>query len=138
MSLHAIQLGLPTMDVPTQYGSRVDGSDSKLDTLRDGVRILLFIMRLLLRMRPLLMFASLAGIAALLSLVLGIPIVATFVRTGLVPRFPTAIAAASLGIIAVLSLVTGLILDSVAYAQKVNKRLAYRSIARHAPPNCGG
>ena len=132
MSLHAIQLGLPCMEIPTEYKSRAEGSTSKLDTGRDGARILWFILRLLLHTRPLLLFATIAGSAAFVSLAIGVPVVIEFVETGLVRRFPTAVAAASLGIIAVVGLVTGLILDGVAHSQKENKRLAYLSLSRRA------
>lgn len=133
MSLHAIQLGLPCVEVQTHYKPRYGESVSKLKTYRDGFRILWFIIRLLKHLRPLFVFASFALIAAATSLVIGFGVIVEFTQTGLVPRLPTAIAAASLMIIAVVSLATGLILDGVAYAQQEMKRLAYLSISRGAP-----
>ena len=133
MSLHAIQLGLACVEIPTPYRPRGEASHSKLRTYRDGARILWFITRLLKHLRPLFFFATLAGIAALVSLALGSRIIAEFVETGLVPRLPTAVAAATIMIIAGVGLATGLILDSVAYAQQETKRLAYLTIDRISP-----
>lgn len=133
MSLHAIQLGLPCLEVPTRYRSRGEASQSKLKTYRDGFRILWFIIRLLKHLRPLALFATLATLAAATSLAIGLGVIVEFMQTGLVPRLPTAIAAASLMIIAGVSLATGLILDGVAYTQQETKRLAYLSIHRLSP-----
>lgn len=133
MSVHAIQLGLPCREIATRYGAREAGSASKLKTYRDGVRILWFIARLLKHLRPLYLATVLAGYIAALSIGIGLPVVVEFLQTGLVPRLPTAIAAAALMIIAVLGLMTGLILDGVAYAQQETKRLAYLAVDRRAP-----
>ena len=97
------------------------------------MRILWFIARLLKHLRPLYLAAVLAGYIAALSIGIGLPVVVEFLQTGLVPRLPTAIAAAALMIIAVLGLMTGLILDGVAYAQQETKRLAYLAVDRRAP-----
>ncbi len=133
MSLHAIQLGLACVEIPTHYKPRGEASESKLRTYRDGVRILWYIARLLKHLRPLFLFATLAALFAATSLAIGSGVIAEFIATGLVPRLPTAVAAASLMIIAGVSLATGLILDSVAYAQQETKRLAYLTISRIAP-----
>jgi glycosyltransferase involved in cell wall biosynthesis len=133
MSLHAIQLGLACREMPTRYGARGTGSESKLRTYRDGVRILWYIVRLLKHTRPLFFFATIASLTAALSLGLGAGVIAEFIETGLVPRLPTAVAAASLMIMAGVAFATGLVLDSVAYAQQEQKRLAYLTIGRTAP-----
>jgi glycosyltransferase involved in cell wall biosynthesis len=130
MTLHAIQLGLPTLEVPTRYGARAEGSASKLKTYRDGARILWFIVRLVKHTRPLFLCTMLAGLTAALSLAIGLPVASEFVATGLVPRLPTAVAAASLMVIAMVGLATGLILDGVAYTQLESKRLAYLAVSR--------
>jgi hypothetical protein len=130
MSLHAIQLGLACVEIPTLYRERGEASHSKLRTYRDGARILWFITRLLKHLRPLFFFATIAGLAAGISLAMGSEIIVEFIETGLVPRLPTALAAATIMIIAGVSLATGLILDSVAYAQQETKRLAYLTVSR--------
>jgi glycosyltransferase involved in cell wall biosynthesis len=130
MSLHAIQLGLPCLEIPTQYKPRSEDSESKLQSYRDGIRILWFIIRLLKHLRPLLLFASLAALTSGLALIIGIPVVIEFMETGIVFRLPTAVAAASLMVIAIVSLATGLMLDGITYAQTETKRLAYLSVRR--------
>jgi glycosyltransferase involved in cell wall biosynthesis len=133
MSLHASQLGLACSEIPTRYTARNESSESKLKTYRDGFRILWFILRLLKHLRPLFLFALLAAIAASISMTIGLSVIVEFIRTGLVPRLPTAVAAASLMIIAVVSLATGFILNGIAHTQRVTKRLAYLSINRMSP-----
>jgi glycosyltransferase involved in cell wall biosynthesis len=133
MSLHAIQLGLACIEIPTSYGRRCEASHSKLRTYRDGARILWYLLRLLKQTRPLFLFAVLAAISAFTSLALGASVVLEFLETGLVPRLPTAVAAASLMVMSGVSFATGLILDSLAYTQQETKRLAYLSISRIAP-----
>jgi glycosyltransferase involved in cell wall biosynthesis len=133
ISVHALQLNLPMGELVTPYSRRAAGSASKLRTYADGVSILLTIVRLLRHQRPFLLFGVIALLSALMSLAIGIPIFFEFLRTGLVPRFPSAILAASLMIIAVISFVTGIILDSVAYGAAEHKRLSYLSIPRRRP-----
>jgi glycosyltransferase involved in cell wall biosynthesis len=130
MSLHAFCLQLPVAEVETNYRARPEGSASKLRTLQDGWRILFYILRLVKYMRPFLLGSCLAAFACIVSLLLGIPIVIEFIGTGAVPRLPTAVAAASIMLIAVIAFVTGVILDSVSYAQREQKRLAYLGVAR--------
>ncbi len=133
MSVHALQLDLPTAELITTYHKRSDGTESKLKTYRDGGAIMLAIFRLLRHQRPFLMFGIIALVSALTALVVGIPLVTEFLKTGLVPRLPSAVLAASLMVIAAISLVTGVILDSVAHALAQQKRLFYLSVPRKLP-----
>ena len=125
LTVHALQLDVPSAERPVVYRERPQGSASKLRTFRDGWRILGTIGRLLVRERPLATYATLAGVLAATSLGLGTPVVLEFLRTGLVPRFPTAILAAGLATLALLALSTGLVLDAVRHARHEAKRLAY-------------
>lgn len=131
MSLHAIQLGLPFSEVSTLYRPR-HRDTSKLRTYRDGVRIVWFFIRLLRQLHPLFTFMLIGSAAAVASLALGAGVLLEFLETGLVPRLPTALLAASLMIIAFTCVTTGLVLDGVAHAQKELKRLIYLSIPRDA------
>src|SRR5262249_47260871 len=99
MSLHALQLGLPCLEISTKYKARSEDSQSKLKSFRDGIRILYFIIRLVKHLRPFFLFGSLAALTAGVALAIGLPVIQEFIKTGLVPRFPTAIAAASLMVI---------------------------------------
>ncbi|MCX6625365.1 MAG: glycosyltransferase, partial [Acidobacteria bacterium] len=91
LTVHALTLNLPVREIDTVYKSRQAGSVSKLHTWRDGWRILLMILRLFRTERPQL-FYSLIGFALLLTAFVGaVPVALTYLETGLVPRFPTAI-----------------------------------------------
>lgn len=128
LTVHALELRLPISDVDTAYCDRLPGSESKLSTIKDGVRILRVIFSLVKEERPLRFFGIFALFSAMVSLVLGYPIVVEFLETGLVPRFPTAILAASIMIVAVLAFVSGLILDTVTLGRREIKRLHYLSL----------
>ena len=93
LTIHALELRMPTAELPTPYRARPEGSMSKLRTFRDGFRILRTIAALVKRERPLSLFGGLCALLVGAAVILGIPIVNTFLETGLVPRFPTAILA---------------------------------------------
>jgi glycosyltransferase involved in cell wall biosynthesis len=125
LTVHALTLNLPSIELSTPYSARPTGSSSKLHTYRDGLRILRLMLALFKNERPLLFFGIAAVLLALSSMGLSIPIVITFLETGLVPRFPTAILAASIMLLAFLSLVCGLVLETVTRGRRETKRLAY-------------
>lgn len=128
LTVHALELDMPIAEVDTPYKDRPAGSVSKLRTYRDGVRILTTILVLFKEERPLAFF-GLAGLAlAVLALGLGYPVLTEYLRTGLVPRFPTAILATGLMILAFLSFTSGLVLETVTRGRKELKRLAYLTI----------
>jgi glycosyltransferase involved in cell wall biosynthesis len=127
-TVHALELRLPVGELPTAYRERPPGSQSKLNTWRDGLRILRTIVLLVRRERPLGFFAALAGLLALLSVGLAWPVVTTWLATGLVPRLPTAVLSTGLMLLAFLSLACGLILDTVTRGRLEAKRIAYLAI----------
>ncbi len=128
LTVHALELRMKTAEVPAPYKERPEGSVSKLNTLRDGVRILGTIAELVKEERPVWFFGVLSVLLAVLSLLLAFPVLLEYWHTGLVPRFPTAILSASIMLLAFLSLACGLILDSVTRARQELKRLAYLAI----------
>jgi glycosyltransferase involved in cell wall biosynthesis len=128
LTVHALTLGLPIAEVETVYSARPAGSASKLNTYRDGFRILGVMLALFKNERPMAFFAFAAIILAALSVLLSIPVFLTFVETGLVPRFPTAILSASIMVLAFLSLASGIILDTVTRGRREMRRLAYLQI----------
>ncbi len=134
-TVHALELRLPVGEVRTRYKERPVGSVSKLNTWRDGVRILRTILLLVQRERPLAFFAGTGAALLALSVILALPLLATYVETGLVPRFPTALLATGLAILASLSVVCGLILDTVSRGRLETRVLAYLAIAA---PQDGG
>jgi hypothetical protein len=130
-TVHALELHMPIGAVKTAYRERPAGSVSKLRTFHDGMRILRTIVTLVKDERPL-PFFSLAGLLLLLvGLLLGTIVTLEFLRTGLVPRLPTAVLATGLVLLSFLSFTCGLILDSVARGRREMRRLAYLS---HAAP----
>jgi glycosyltransferase involved in cell wall biosynthesis len=128
LTVHAVRLLMPMVEVDTKYKERPAGSVSKLNTYRDGVRILLTITSLVREERPLIFFSGIFAMLAILSLLVGTPVVLEFVRTGYVPRLPTALLATALMILAFLSLASGLILDTVTRGRWELKRIAYLAI----------
>ena len=127
-TVHALELAMPVGELPATYKDRPPGSASKLRTYIDGLRILRTIVLLLKEQKPLQFFMVGAGALALAALVLGIPVIAQFMKTGLVPRLPTAVLATGLMGLAFLSTTCGFILDSVARGRKEAKRMAYLAI----------
>jgi len=128
LTVHALQLRMPIGELNTPYGARLEGSTSKLSTYRDGFRILMMITKLFKNERPLFFFTIIFGLLALLSLGLSFPLLLTYLETGLVPRLPTAVLAASTMLLAFLALTCGLILDTVTHGRRELKRLAYLTV----------
>jgi glycosyltransferase involved in cell wall biosynthesis len=128
LSVHALELRMPITEVVTAYKARPAGSASKLRTYRDGFRILMMILNLFKEERPLAFFSIIAGALALVAVVLSYPVFITYIETGLVPRFPTAILSTGLMILASLSLTCGFVLDTVTHGRREMKRLAYLAI----------
>ena len=130
LTVHALELRLPIAEIRAPYGARPPGSMSKLGTIRDGIRVLWTILVLIKEERPLPFFSVIAAALAVSSIVLTVPIFITFMETGLVPRFPTAILATGMMLLAFLSFACGLILDTVTRGRRELKRLHYLSISR--------
>jgi len=128
LTVHALELSMPVEEIPIDFRDRPEGSDSKLRTVRDGLRILTMILVLLKEERPLGFFTSVFTILALASVALAAPLLPTYLETGLVPRFPTAILASALMLLAFLSLAAGLILDTVTRGRRELKRMFYLTI----------
>jgi glycosyltransferase involved in cell wall biosynthesis len=128
LTVHAVRLMMPMTELDTRYKERPLGSVSKLNTYRDGLRILGTIGYLVREERPLVFFATIALLFAAVATLIGAPVVSEYVQTGLVPRLPTAVLATGLMVIACLSLTCGLILDTVTRGRWEAKRMAYLAI----------
>jgi len=128
MSVHALELRMPVGEVETAYGSRPEGSQSKLSTYGDGWRILKTIATLYRTERPVLFFGTIGALMLIAGLVLAVPLIVTYLDTGLVPRFPTAILITGMIIVAVLCFFAGLILDTVTRGRREVRRLAYLAL----------
>jgi len=132
ISVHALELRMPVGEVETAYAARPEGSQSKLSTYSDGWRILKTIVTLYRIERPVLFYGSIGALLVAAAILLAIPLVVTYVNTGLVPRVPTAILVTGMIIVAVLSFFSGLILDTVTRGRREVRRLAYLS---HSSPS---
>jgi len=128
LTVHAVRLMMPMSEMDTRYKERPIGSVSKLNTFRDGFRILGTIFYLTREERPLIFFAVISLLFAAVAVIIGAPVVHEYFVTGLVPRLPTAVLATGLMVIAFLSLTCGLILDTVTRGRWEAKRMAYLAI----------
>lgn len=135
LTVHALELRLPTVEMETAYRSRPEGSVSKLSTLGDGIRILRTIVKLVREERPFQFFTMVALVLAIGSLVLFAPVFETYLETGLVPRLPTVVLSMGLMLSAMLSFATGLMLDTVTRGRQEAKRFAYLSVRGPLDPD---
>ncbi len=125
LTVHALELDLPVGEVRTPYYARPEGSTSKLNTWRDGFRILWTIFRLYRTERPLNFFSAVGFALAIASVGFAIPVFATYLREGIVPRLPTAVLSTGLMLAAFLAFAAALILDTVTRGRREIKLLAY-------------
>jgi len=127
LTIHALELGLPVAEIDTPYYARPKGSASKLNTWRDGFRILCTIVGIYRAERPLPFFTGIGLALAIASIGFAIPVFMTYFETGLVPRLPTAVLSLGLMLMAFLSGAIGLVLDTVTRGRREVKLLAYLS-----------
>lgn len=128
LTVHALELAMPVAETDTPYRPRPEGSVSKLDTVGDGMRVVRSMLGLFVAERPLPVYGFAALLLAVVAVVLAAPLLPTYLATGLVPRFPTAILATGLSILSALSLTAGLVLDTVTRGRREQKLLAYLAV----------
>lgn len=133
LTVHALELRMPTAELRTPYKDRPAGSASKLRTIRDGARILWTILTLVKEERPLPFFATIFAVLAATAMALAIPLFVTYFETGAVPRFPTAVLTTGIMLVAFLSLTCGMILDTVTRGRREMKRMRYIGVPAPAP-----
>ena len=127
LTVHALELQMSVAEHSTRYISRMDGSHSKLNTSRDGWRILMTILKLTKNGKPLFFFGTGAAICSATAIALAPPLLSTYIETGLLPRFPTAILCSALMVLAGIFVVCGLVLDTVTLGRREQKHLTYLS-----------
>lgn len=123
MTIHALDKNFYIEEIPIEYKDREQGSESKLNTISDGVRVIMTIARLFEEHKPMLFFGIVSLVFLALSLILGIPVVVEFFNTGEVLRMPTLLAAGFFLIIAVMMLICGIILQVVVRKHRENFEL---------------
>lgn len=129
ITVHALELRMKVAEVESDYRPRSQGSHSKLSTIKDGIRILRTIATLIKEERPMQFFSLIFGVLATTSVGISIPIFVEYLKSGTVPRLPTAVLATGLMLLAFLSIVCGLILDTVTVGRREAKRMAYLATA---------
>jgi glycosyltransferase involved in cell wall biosynthesis len=134
ISVHALELRMPVGEVETRYLARPEGSESKLSTFGDGWRILTTMLTLYRVERPVLFYGGIGALLLIAALILAVPLITTYLESGLVPRFPTAILVTGMTIVAVLCVFAGLILDTVTRGRREMRRLAYLALPPPAAP----
>lgn len=132
LTIHAMELRMPCGEIATPYGARPQGSESKLRTYSDGLRILVTIIKLFAIERPLRFYSIVAALLASLAVMLGVPVIATYLQTGLVPRLPTALLSTGVGLLGAMSFVTGIILETVTVGRREIKQLHYLAVGNGA------
>jgi glycosyltransferase involved in cell wall biosynthesis len=125
LTVHALELAMPMIEVNTAYRARPPGSVSKLSTFKDGFRILWLIGRLVKEERPAQFFSIIGAVLALASMGLFMPVLETYLQSGLVPRMPTMMVSIGIMILSFLSVACGLILETVTRGRRENKRMRY-------------
>ena len=132
LSIFILEQRIPVLEIPMHYGVRPEGSVSKLNTYRDGWRILMTILRLFKESRPLAFFSWIAITFAAVSIFLAVPVIAEWQATGLVTRQPTVILCTGLALVSAVSMVAGMVLDSVARAYREARHLRYLAVPPRA------
>ena len=128
LSAHASQLRLPVVEVPTAYSERPEGSESKLSTIKDGLRILKTIVILMKEYKPLYFFGSIAFLGAILSVVIFLPVYIRYLQDPTQSLIPTAILSTGIMVIAMLSATAGVVLDSIRRFRAEVKRMFYNTV----------
>lgn len=131
MSIHAIDKNLLVKNLEIKYRDRPKGSVSKLNTYSDGIQVLLTILKLCRLYKPLAFFSTISCLLLLLALTFLIPVVADYIQTGMVPRFPSLIVSSITALAALLSYFAGLILETIAHKNRQDFALRLHSIHRN-------
>ena len=111
MSIHAVNYHMQVENVVVQYRDRPEGSESKLNTYSDGMKVIMKMLQLYKNYKPLMFFSWIALFLVIVAAILFAPIVGTYFTTGLVPRFPTLIVCGFIVLAAIQSFFTGMMLD---------------------------
>ena len=128
LTVHALEMRVPHAEINTPYFERPEGSESKLSTYKDGIKILKMILRLYSNERPLQFWGGIGAVFILVALIVVVPIIVNYVHTNEVPRFPTLIIASAIALAGLLFEMVGLILRTVTHGRREVKYLAYLSV----------
>ncbi|MCM1145345.1 MAG: glycosyltransferase family 2 protein [Blautia sp.] len=130
MTIHAVYNNLQIENVIVDYRDRPEGSESKLNTFSDGFKVLHTIVKLYRDYKPFVFFGMCAAILAIIAVVMFIPILVSYIETGLVLRFPTLFVCGFTGLAAVQSFFAGLILSNLALKNRRDFEYRYALVVR--------
>jgi len=128
LTVHMLQIDVAYREIDTDYSNRGTGTESKLRTVPDGLRVLRTIIKLVILERPVAVFGGFGLVALIVALAMFLPVLQEFQRTGVVPRIPTLIVSVSLGMTGLVSVFSGLILAGIARTRRDMKRLAHMAL----------
>ena len=128
LTVHALEMRMPFAEVMTPYYERPEGSESKLSTYKDGIKILKMILRLYSNERPLRFWGIIGSVFLILAIILSVPVLIEFAETKEVARFPTLIASTAIGIASLLFFTIGLVLRTVTKGRKETNYLMYLAL----------
>lgn len=131
MTIHAVDKNFKIKEIPVLYKDRPEGSVSKLNTFKDGIKVLGTIGTLFKEYKPLVFFNLFTFLFLLIAVILGTPVLSDYFNTGLVPRFPSLIVSCIFLVFAVLSCVTGIILDVVSKKHRQLFELYLNNLSRN-------
>lgn len=120
MTIHAVDKNMFTENIIIDYRDRPKGSESKLNTYSDGLKVLKTIAKLFKNYKPLLFWGLISAVLALISIILAIPVFVEYFKTGLVPRFPTLIVCGFIMVASIISFFSGMILDTIKHSNRQN------------------
>ena len=120
MTIHAVDKNMFTENIIIDYRDRPKGSESKLNTYSDGLKVLKTIVKLFKNYKPLLFWGLISAVLALISVILAIPVFVEYFKTGLVPRFPTLIVCGFIMVASIISFFSGMILDTIKHSNRQN------------------
>mgnify|MGYP003605289915 FL=1 len=123
LSIHSLDKRFKLVEVPITYKDRPEGSESKLSTFSDGFKVLRMIFNLFKDYKPLIFFSILTFLFFVLGLIVGIPVISEFARTGMIDKVPSAVLATGFMILSALSFVAGFILDTVVRQHRMQYEL---------------
>lgn len=123
LSIHSLDKRFKLVEVPITYKDRPEGSESKLSTFSDGFKVLRMIFNLFKDYKPLIFFSILTFLFFVLGLIVGIPVISEFARTGMIDKVPSAVLATGFMILSALSFVAGFILDTVVRQNRMQYEL---------------
>ena len=118
MTIHAVDKNFKLIEIPVEYRDRPEGSVSKLNTFKDGFKVLMMIKTLFKEYKPRVFFNILSFISFVAGIILNIPPFVEYFKTGLVSKFPSLIVGGFFIIVSLLLMITGIILEVIAKKHK--------------------